>query len=129
MCGLAGMLSTRADSEIGVEVETMTDALEHRGPDGFGFWRLAGEQAGLCTRDALRDPADVVLGHRRLSIVDLAGGDQPMLNDDGTVCVVYNGEIYNHPELRRELEQRGHRYRTTCDTETLVHGWEEWRED
>jgi asparagine synthase (glutamine-hydrolysing) len=129
MCGLAGMLTGRPDSCVGVAVETMTDALVHRGPDGFGFWRLAGDQAGLCARDELRAPADVVLGHRRLSIVDLEAGDQPMLNDDGTVCVVYNGEIYNHPELRRELEQRGHRYRTACDTETLVHGWEEWGED
>jgi asparagine synthase (glutamine-hydrolysing) len=128
MCGVAGMLSVRADSRIGEAVETMTQALAHRGPDGIGFWRLAGDEAGLCAGGALRDPADIVLGHRRLSIVDLASGDQPMLNDEGSVCVSFNGEIYNHPELRRELEQRGHRYRTACDTETLVHGWEEWAE-
>jgi asparagine synthase (glutamine-hydrolysing) len=123
------MLSRRPDPLIGQAVETMTEALEHRGPDGVGFWRLADGRAGLCSDDALHSPADIVFGHRRLSIVDLVAGDQPMLNDDGTVCVVYNGEIYNHPELRRDLERRGHRYRTDCDTETLLHGWEEWDED
>jgi asparagine synthase (glutamine-hydrolysing) len=70
----------------------------------------------------------VVLGHRRLSIVDLAGGTQPMSNEDGTIWVSFNGEIYNQAELRGELEGKGHRFATTCDTEVLVHGWEEWGE-
>jgi asparagine synthase (glutamine-hydrolysing) len=109
-------------------VLALTRALAHRGPDGEGFWVLAGDRASLRTRQDLDRPADVVLGHRRLSIVDLARGGQPMANEDGSVWVSFNGEIYNHPELRRELEQRGHQYRTECDTETLVHGWEEWGE-
>lgn len=88
----------------------MTDALRHRGPDGEGFHaepRLA-------------------LGHRRLAIVDLAGGAQPMATEDGSVVVVFNGEIYNHGALRRELEALGHRFRTRSDTEALLHGWREW---
>lgn len=72
--------------------------------------------------------ADLVLGHRRLSIVDLAGGSQPMGNEDGTVWVSFNGEIYNHLELREQLEQRGHRFRSRADTEVIVHGFEEWGE-
>ncbi|MGI8480218.1 MAG: asparagine synthase (glutamine-hydrolyzing), partial [Gaiellaceae bacterium] len=71
----------------------------------------------------------VVLGHRQLSIVDLGGGAESMSNEEESVWVVFNGEIYNHPELRRELETLGHRYRSHCDTETLVHGWEEWGEE
>jgi asparagine synthase (glutamine-hydrolysing) len=129
MCGVAGMVSRLADRSAGSSVRAMTAELAHRGPDGMGFWRLAGDRASLCTADALEEPADMVLGHRRLSIVDLAGGAQPMGNEDGTVWVAFNGEIYNHAELRRELEARGHTYRTHCDTETLVHGWEEWGEE
>src|SRR4051794_1076960 len=129
MCGIAGIVSRGPDSAAGMSVLAMTTALAHRGPDGTGFWRLANEQAGLCDPGDLDRAADIVLGHRRLSIVDVAGGAQPMGNDEGSVWVSYNGEIYNHPDLRRELEGLGHRYRTECDTETLVHGWEEWGED
>ena len=129
MCGIAGIVSARPDATAGECVRVATEALAHRGPDGSGFWRLAGDQAGLCPLDELDEPADMLLGHRRLSIVDVEGGAQPMASDDGAVCVIYNGEIYNHPVLRRELESLGHRYRTHCDTETLIHGWEEWQED
>src|SRR5690606_5475101 len=69
------------------------------------------------------------LGHRRLSIVDVSGGAQPLANEDGTVWVCYNGEIYNHADIRRELEQAGHVYRTRSDTETVVHAYEEWGQD
>jgi asparagine synthase (glutamine-hydrolysing) len=129
MCGIAGIVSSEPDATAGECVRAATAALAHRGPDGYGFWRLAGNQSGLCTPEELDHPAEVLLGHRRLSIVDIDGGAEPMLNDDETVCVVFNGEIYNHPALRRELEGLGHRYRTRCDTETLIHGWEEWQED
>lgn len=129
MCGIAGIVSRVPDESAGANVLAATRALAHRGPDGMGFWRLAGNRVGLCTADELREPADIVLGHRRLSIVDPQGGAQPMSNEDGTVWVVFNGEIYNHPELRRELEALGHAYRSHCDTETLVHGWEEWGEE
>jgi asparagine synthase (glutamine-hydrolysing) len=88
----------------------MADAVAHRGPDGEGF----------------HAEAHLGLGHRRLSFLDLEGGAQPMATEDGEVWVAFNGEIYNHAELRRELERRGHRHRTRSDTECLLHGWREW---
>jgi asparagine synthase (glutamine-hydrolysing) len=109
MCGLAGFAGqgTRAD------LERMTDALAHRGPDGEGFF--------------VDEALAVFLGHRRLAIVDVAGGYQPMWNEDDTVGVVFNGEIYNHAELRAELRALGHRFASDhSDTEVLVHGYEEW---
>jgi asparagine synthase (glutamine-hydrolysing) len=109
-------------------VARLIDGLRHRGPDGEGFW-VDGPQADLpCSRADLPEAASVVLGHRRLSIVDLATGDQPIANEDRTVWVTFNGEIYNHVELRGALEGRGHRFATRSDTEVLVHGWEEWGE-
>lgn len=110
MCGIAGI--ARADGR-GVTIEPlarMAAAIRHRGPDGYGF--LTGPHVGFA--------------HVRLSIVDLAGGAQPMTNEDGNVVVTYNGEIYNHRELADELRVLGHRFATTCDTEVLVHGWEAW---
>lgn len=91
----------------------MTDAQRHRGPDGEGFH--AEPHLGF--------------GHRRLAIVDLAGGAQPMATKDGTVVVTFNGEIYNHEALRRELEARGHIFHSRSDTEVLLHGWREWGPD
>ena len=90
----------------------MTDAIAHRGPDADGFY--VGDGIGL--------------GHRRLSIIDLATGDQPLANEDGSVWVVFNGEIYNFADVRADLEARGHRFRTHSDTEVIVHGYEEWGE-
>jgi asparagine synthase (glutamine-hydrolysing) len=109
MCGIAGFAGS-GDRRI---LAAMTAALFHRGPDGEGFH--------------VDDAAKVFLGHRRLAILDIAGGVQPMWNEDGTVAVVFNGEIYNHRELRAELKRRGHRFATDhSDTEVLVHGFEEW---
>jgi asparagine synthase (glutamine-hydrolysing) len=88
----------------------MAAAIRHRGPDGYGFY--VGQRVGFA--------------HVRLGVVDIVGGAQPLTNEDGQIVVTYNGEIYNHPELRRELEQRGHSFRTRSDTEVLVHGYEEW---
>jgi asparagine synthase (glutamine-hydrolysing) len=93
-------------------VERMTDLLVHRGPDGDGQFAAPG----------------IALGHRRLAIVDVAGGRQPMFNETGSVAVVYNGEIYNFADLVQELSARGHRFQTRCDTEVVAHAWEEWGE-
>ncbi|MEJ7617099.1 MAG: asparagine synthase (glutamine-hydrolyzing) [Pyrinomonadaceae bacterium] len=111
MCGINGFVLSsrsglRAESSI---VERMRDVLTHRGPDDSGMF-LDGR---------------VGLGHRRLSIVDVAAGHQPMTNEDGTLHIVYNGEIYNHADFRESLEARGHRYQTHCDTETILHLYEE----
>jgi asparagine synthase (glutamine-hydrolysing) len=109
MCGIAGFVTNDgqlADRRI---VERMTATLAHRGPDGEGF-HVDGPAA---------------LGHQRLSIIDVAGGAQPLSNEDGTIWVSYNGELYNEPALRRELESKGHCYRTVSDTESLVHLYEE----
>lgn len=91
-------------------VEGMTQALAHRGPDGSGYYVSGG----------------IGLGHRRLSIIDIEGGAQPITNEDDTLQVVFNGEIYNFIELRRELEEHGHLFRTRSDTEVIVHAYEEW---
>ena len=114
MCGIVGYVEPAADHGLPPEVlESMCAAIRHRGPDSRGT----------------HTDGEVGLGIRRLSIVDVATGDQPIANEDESVWVVHNGEIYNHVELRRDLEQRGHRFRTHhADTEVLVHAWEEWGE-
>ena len=112
MCGITGFTSKRADkAEI---LTAMMDAIAHRGPDGAG--QYIDEQ--------------VALGHRRLSILDLEGGKQPMFNEDGSLVVVFNGEIYNFQALRAELQAAGHTFATDhSDTEVLLHGYEEWGRD
>ena len=111
MCGINGIaLSRRAQRHVERrQLEQMRDILTHRGPDDDGLY-VAGR---------------IGLGHRRLSIVDVAAGHQPMTNEDDTLHIVYNGEIYNHADFRPALEARGHRYRTHCDTETILHLYEE----
>ena len=109
MCGIAGFVNRPGQPADRAIVERMTATLAHRGPDGDGFY--------------CEGPA--ALGHRRLSIIDVAGGAQPMSNEDGSIWITYNGELYNELELRKELEAKGHRYRTSCDTESLVHLYEE----
>jgi asparagine synthase (glutamine-hydrolysing) len=108
MCGICGIASSRGAPDPGL-LATMSEALVHRGPDS------AGEH----------HDGPVALAARRLSIQDLAHGDQPIANEDGGCVVVQNGEIYNSPELRRELQRAGHAFRTHCDTETIVHLYEE----
>lgn len=111
MCGICGVVQLREGFEIRRDtLQRMNDAIAHRGPDDEGFYQT---------------PV-VGLAMRRLSIIDLAGGHQPLQNEDGSVQVVFNGEIYNFPDLRKCLEEKGHRFATHTDTEVLVHGYEEW---
>ena len=110
MCGICGAVWTPTGPGLEPDtLERMCYVLRHRGPDDQGTWLTPG----------------VALGHRRLSIIDLAGGHQPLSNEDATVSIVFNGEIYNFPELRRDLAARGHRFQTRSDTECIVHLYEE----
>jgi asparagine synthase (glutamine-hydrolysing) len=113
MCGICGVLAFNDNFACDERVTVaMRDTMVHRGPDDHGLW--------------LSPTGHVALGHRRLSIVDVSHfGHQPMSNEDGSVWVSFNGEIYNHAELRAELQSRGHHYRSQCDTETIVHLYEE----
>ena len=110
MCGIVGLV-TKKEKENPIIL--LNDRIKHRGPDGDGYFI----------------DGDVALGHRRLSIIDLSTGDQPMFNEDGSVVTVYNGEIYNYQELKEELVALGHDFKTKSDTEVLVHGYEEWHTD
>jgi asparagine synthase (glutamine-hydrolysing) len=126
MCGITGILHDTAQ-DLGCLLAEMTDALTHRGPDDFGYVALRPGQPhpGPSDRAFPAKAARVFLGHRRLSIIDLAGSRQPLRNEDGTVWTVFNGEIYNYRELADDLRRRGHRLRDNGDTEVLVHLWEE----
>ncbi|MBX5479991.1 MAG: asparagine synthase (glutamine-hydrolyzing) [Pyrinomonas methylaliphatogenes] len=113
MCGITGFVNLQNGfdrAEASQTLDRMCRVITHRGPDDQGV--LVTDQ--------------VALGMRRLSIIDLAGGHQPIFNEDGTVAVIFNGEIYNYREIKRELEARGHRFRTNSDTETIVHAYEEY---
>ena len=114
MCGICGV--TYFDRERNVselEVKSMCDVIQHRGPDDEG-WVTKGNYG---------------LGMRRLSIIDLSTGRQPISNEDGSIWIVFNGEIYNHVELRDELIKKGHKFQTKCDTEAIVHAYEEYGEE
>jgi len=113
MCGICGLVGITGPESRQTVVRRMMGQMHHRGPD----------DEGLFADDS------VALGMRRLSIIDLGGGHQPLFNEDGTVAVVFNGEIYNFRELRQLLEKRGHVFRTASDTEAIVHAYEEWGED
>lgn len=114
MCGITGIFDTRGRRDIDRDLlSRMNETQHHRGPDECGIFVEPG----------------VGLGHRRLSIIDLATGQQPLFNEDGSVAVVFNGEIYNFQELIPELTSLGHRFRTRSDTEVIVHAWEAWGAD
>ncbi|MFQ5754280.1 MAG: asparagine synthase (glutamine-hydrolyzing), partial [bacterium] len=111
MCGICGKINSDPDKLVETNlIKRMTDTLEHRGPDAEGIYVY--NQVGL--------------GHRRLKIIDLEGGKQPMFNEDGSVVIVYNGEIYNFQELRDVLQKCAHVFKTRSDTEVLLHGFEQW---
>jgi asparagine synthase (glutamine-hydrolysing) len=114
MCGIAGIVAVdRLGEDAPARATRMRDVITHRGPDEAG----------------LHCDAHAALAHRRLSIVDLSTGQQPLSNEDGSIWVVFNGEIYNHADIRRELEPHGHHYRTRSDTETIVHAYEQWGDE
>jgi asparagine synthase (glutamine-hydrolysing) len=114
MCGIAGIMDLRGRHEFEESlVRRMNRVQAHRGPDEEGVHLEPG----------------VALGHQRLSIIDLSSGQQPLFNEDHTVAVVFNGEIYNFHSLVAELTELGHTFRTRCDTEVIVHAWEQWGED
>ena len=110
MCGIAALLQRNGGPVDATVLAQMTRAMHHRGPDGEGY----------------HIDGPVGLGHRRLAIIDLEGGQQPLCNEDGTVWITFNGEIYNYRELRKSLIDRGHRFKTDTDTEAIVHAYEEW---
>jgi len=110
MCGIFGIVGSKIDE---AHLKKATNLLAHRGPNASGFFIEDG----------------VGLGHRRLSIIDLEGGHQPMYNEDGSLCIVFNGEIYNFPELHEQLVSKNHRIKTRSDTETILHAYEEWGEE
>ena len=113
MCGIAGVVDLCGERPIdSAIVEAMASAIEHRGPDEDGYFYAPG----------------VGMANRRLSIVGLADGKQPIYNEDRSVVVVFNGEFFDYPEKRALLEASGHRFRTSCDTEILVHLWEQYGE-
>ena len=113
MCGFVGFTGLREQREA--ILHRMADRIIHRGPDMEGY-HISGN-----------DPRSAIaLGFRRLSIIDLAAGKQPMYNEDGTVVCVFNGEIYNFMELRTALQAKGHIFQTHCDTEVILHGYEEY---
>jgi len=114
MCGIVGALAFKGSAFAVTEnyLGPMRDVMAHRGPDGAGVWVSPDGRVGL--------------GHRRLSIIDLStAATQPMCNEDGSLWVSFNGEIYNHLELAHSLRSRGHEYRTSCDTESIIHQYEE----
>ncbi len=115
MCGISGLFSLGGplDPALAHAIRPMNHALRHRGPDGDGFF----------------EDGHAALGHRRLAIIDVAGGAQPIANEDRSAWIVFNGEIYNHLALRRDLEGRGHRFQTRSDTETILHAFEEYGTD
>jgi asparagine synthase (glutamine-hydrolysing) len=112
MCGILAFLNFDSENQVDPALlRTMTDTMVHRGPDSAGYWKKG----------------PIGLGHRRLAIIDLSpAGHQPMTNEDGTLWITYNGEIYNFQELRRELEMKGHSFRSHTDTEIVLHAYEEW---
>ncbi|MBI5307205.1 MAG: asparagine synthase (glutamine-hydrolyzing), partial [Planctomycetes bacterium] len=109
MCGIFGIVS---QDRYAFDLERFTDTIAHRGPDECGYYK----------------DGHIGMGHRRLSIIDLSGGQQPIFNEDRSQCIIFNGEIYNYKEIKAELLRYGHRFTTNSDTETILHAYEQWDE-
>jgi asparagine synthase (glutamine-hydrolysing) len=141
MCGITGIYSFKGSINPGC-IKRMTDSLRHRGPDDEGFLAVnstSGKVVNLIGIESkthgssiedFNGYANLFIGHRRLSIIDLSpAGHQPMCNEDGSSWIVYNGEIYNYLEIRKELENLGHHLKSQTDTEVVLHAYEEWGTD
>ena len=113
MCGIVGFVDQKKSKEKAKIIKDMTDQIIHRGPDGEGYY----------TDDL------VALGHRRLSIIDVKGGSQPIYNQDKTLAIIFNGEIYNYQELKEQLEDKGYVFQTKTDTEVILNGYAEWKDE
>src|SRR5690242_4599821 len=114
MCGICGQYNFGSGHPVfRYDLERMAGSIAHRGPDDDGYYT----------------EGPLGLGFRRLSIIDLAGGHQPMSDKEETIWIVFNGEIYNFPELKHELESLGHVFRTKSDTEVIIHGYKQWGDD
>ena len=113
MCGFVGFADNLNQEEKQKAIKLMADRIIHRGPDEEGYYV----------------DNNVALGHRRLSIIDLSNGKQPMFNEDKSMAVIFNGEIYNYQDIKKDLEAKGHQFKTNSDTEVLVHGYEQYREE
>jgi asparagine synthase (glutamine-hydrolysing) len=117
MCGITGIYNidnrNRTETDTDADIKKMTSCLTHRGPDDHGYY--ANDK--------------IALGHRRLNIIDLKTGHQPIFNEDKSMCIIFNGEIYNYKDLKSELIKKGHRFSTNSDTETIIHAYEEWGEE
>ena len=126
MCGIAGII-TPYPLPMANEISCLTHAMKHRGPDDFGFAAFSDVPVVVHSEELDYNlKATVFLGHRRLSIIDINGTAQPLVNEDSSVCVVFNGEIYNYRELSESLRKKGHILKEAGDTEVLVHLWEEY---
>lgn len=127
MCGIAGIVDIKKDIEPD-EIKKMTDTIAHRGPDAEGFLFVGNQNLKVCNYfDPPRFNCNYVFGHRRLSIIDLDGGVQPMCNEDETVWITFNGEIYNYPTISEKLKTLGHKFKSHhSDTEVIIHAYEEW---
>ena len=138
MCGITGIYNFHGVSNPG-DIRRMTDSLRHRGPEDEGFLAIhseSGKVYSLTGRESrvqgigvesFNRPVNLLLGHRRLSIIDLSpSGHQPMCNEDGSLWIIHNGEVYNYVEIRKTLEPLEHRFKSQTDTEVILHAYEEW---
>ena len=110
MCGIVGFIDQKKKKEKTEIIKNMADMIKHRGPDGEGYF--------------VNDK--VALGHRRLSIIDVEGGSQPIYNADKSLVIIFNGEIYNYQSLKEELKGKGYKFKTKTDTEVILHGYDAW---
>ncbi|MDE5538982.1 MAG: asparagine synthase (glutamine-hydrolyzing), partial [Bacilli bacterium] len=113
MCGIVGFVDNKSKKEKDTIIKKMAERIKHRGPDDAGYYT----------------DEDIALGHRRLSIIDLNSGKQPIYNEDKSKVIIFNGEIYNYKELKEDLLKCGHKFKTETDTEVILHGYEEYKEE